>query len=146
MNNSCSYIQKWTVKRNECWRFNIEQLLCGIHFRSLNRTVLPSVSLEIFQFDSQYVFVVAGQHVNIFVAHPKFFSGVAESVFIIGPVPIEIFAYRIGNIVSSLYHLQKKKKKYYIHTSMCIHIIYYVCIKNKTSTVVKYQLLYPIDL
>lgn len=79
----------------------------NIKWVGISKNVLPSVSFEVFQLDPQHVFIVAGKHVNVFIAHPKFLCGIAKSIFIIGPVPVEVFTYRIADVVSSLNDLYK---------------------------------------
>lgn len=72
------------------------------HFDGENH--LPFVSLEVFEFHSKRVILVVGEHVNVLVTEPEFSSRIAEAVFVVDPISVEIFP-RLAEVVPPLYHL-----------------------------------------
>lgn len=68
---------------------------------------LPFVSFEIFQFHPERILLVIGEHINIFVPQPKFLGRIAETVFVVVPVAIEILP-GDAEIVATLDNLKKK--------------------------------------
>lgn len=88
---------------------------------------LPFIAFEIFKFDTQWVIFVVGEHVDIFVAQPKFLGRITEAIFIVGPVAIEVFA-RFTKVVtplnylSYLFEMKTKQKKNTIY--MWIQTLY----------------------
>lgn len=75
--------------------------------KKLRNWHIPFIALEIFQFDAQHVVLVVGQHVDVLVAQPKFSGRIAETVFVIGPISIEVLT-RLTEIVATLNHLHEK--------------------------------------
>lgn len=67
---------------------------------------LPLVAFEVFQFDAQHVILVVRQHVDIFVPEPELLRRIAETVFVVRPIAVEVFA-RIPEVVAPLDHLSK---------------------------------------
>ena len=108
--------------RSEFWSVNIARIcnyeiwkskigsaldwrLCKVKQKTRNYWYWPLVSFKVFQFDSQGVVFVVGQHVNIFISHPEFFGRVTETIFVISPVTIEILS-GFAKLVTSLNHLR----------------------------------------
>lgn len=99
---------------NEFWSVNIGRIYTANEneCRLINKipkchtASIPFISFEIFQFNSQRIVFIIGEHVNVFIAQPEFFGWIAETIFVISPVSIEILSW-FTEIVSSLNDLEK---------------------------------------
>lgn len=70
---------------------------------------LPFVSFKVLQLDSQHVFLIVGEHVNIFISQPELLAWVSETVLVVDPVPVEVFS-RLTKIISALDDLELRHK------------------------------------
>ena len=66
---------------------------------------LPLVSFEVFKLNAKHAVFGVGQHENVLVAKPKLSMRVAESVFVIVPVSVEILML-LFEIVPTLKYLR----------------------------------------
>ena len=70
--------------------------------------VLPypvGVSVEIFQFNSEFIISISGEHEDVLVSQPELFGGQAEAVLVVVPVSVETLL-GAAKVVAPLNHLK----------------------------------------
>lgn len=82
--------------------------LCAVKVSYKLKINLPLVAFKIFKFHAKRVFFVVGQHVYVFISQPEFFGRIAETVLVIRPISVEVFAW-FAQVVSPLYYLELRK-------------------------------------
>lgn len=68
------------------------------------RTHPPLVAVKVLELNAKHVVVVVGQHVNVLVAEPELAAGIAETVFVIVPILVEVLRW-YAEVVSPVDHL-----------------------------------------
>lgn len=69
---------------------------------------IPFVTFEVFKFNPQHVILVVRQHVYVLVAQPELLGGIAESIFVVGPVSVEVLP-RLAEVIPPLNNLWRDK-------------------------------------